>query len=125
MSDFLDAVEHYCEGIHVSSGPCPGCEDCGLGDVEDMEDPRYDDAFYPSFSWRQCESCGSTFGGDRHPAHYIDSDGEICHMDVCTDCYLFHANGDVPEEWWSSPQAYRAATEKDPPRGYGGIYGRA
>lgn len=58
-----------------------------------------------SFSWSQCDSCGSTLGGNRYAAHGFVPDesdlptGEVVHLDICEDCLCFHANGDIPENW--------------------------
>lgn len=83
--------------IGISSGQCPGCEEC----VESGE--TYDEA---SFSWCQCGICGSTLGGDRYVWHWINGGdqygkgGEIVHeSDMCVDCLMFEANGDEPEQW--------------------------
>ena len=103
MSAFTEAVEHNLEGVFFFSvGGCPGCESCGI--PEGAED--YDVESH--FSWSACDSCGSTLGGDRHPAHGVIADSEedarrddhpIEHFDVCVDCLMFHANGDEPEDW--------------------------
>jgi hypothetical protein len=96
MSDFAERVEHYLKGIeHVSTGPCPGCDECGLGDVEDMASPDYESAGEPSFSWSDCDCCGSSLGGDRHPAHGTYH-GDLIHLDVCTDCVMYLEYGDEP-----------------------------
>ena len=97
MSQFSDAVDTYLRGIeHVSPGTCPGCEACGLEDVDSMDAPEYEQAGEPSFSWSPCECCGSHLGGDRHPAHGFYQ-GEIIHLDVCVDCLFYLAYGDEPE----------------------------
>ena len=62
----------------------------------------YEQAYEPSFSNRTCDSCGTYLAGDRHPAHgFLEGapvvGGEIVHLDICTDCVMFHANGDLPE----------------------------
>ena len=67
-----------------------------------MEDPAYELAGEPSFSSQPCGSCGTYLAGDRHPAHgFLEGapvvGGEIIHLDICTDCVMFHANGDLPE----------------------------
>jgi len=107
---FIDRVEANLEGVQFFSvGPCPGCESCGLEDVTYAdEDPEaYELASGSHFSWRACPSCGSTLGGDRHPAHGVIAetveaaqakDRDIEHFNVCTDCLMFHANGDIPAE---------------------------
>lgn len=96
MSNFAERVERELDGLaHVSVGACPTCDDCGLGDVETMDDPRYESAGEPHFSWSDCEACGSSLGGDRHPAHGVASPlvgGELIHLNICTDCLFFLAN---------------------------------
>ena len=100
MSKFTESVDTYLEGIEcVSAGACPGCEECELGNVDSMESPEWDQANEGSFSWSQCETCGSRLGGDRFPSHGFSEDGEIVHLDVCVDCLIYLANGDEPEEW--------------------------
>ena len=98
MSKYAKAVEHNLEGLtFVSTGACPGCEDCGLEDVPDMDDERYEMANEASFSWSQCDSCDSMLGGDRHPAHGVMDDGETLHLDICTDCLFYLNYGNEPE----------------------------
>lgn len=97
MRAFTDAVERELRGCEAFSvGSCPGCVVCGLS-VEPTEDER-SLAEESHFSWSECDSCGSSLGGDRHPAHFL-LDGEIQHLSVCADCLLYHANGDEPESW--------------------------
>lgn len=68
---------------------CPNCQ--GEGKLAATErDREYAESSH--FSWSACDSCGSTDGGDRHPAHGCDKDGAIMHLDICTDC-LFELNG--------------------------------
>lgn len=134
MSRFTDSVEENLRGCDAFSvGSCPGCAECGLADLTE-ECPHCEDgtcmlcdddgnvprepteeerelADEPHFSWRKCRSCGSSFGGDRHPAHYMldgwrdlpREERVIHHVDVCTDCLFYHANGDEPEGWKQSP----------------------
>lgn len=98
MSDYTDTVDRYLKGLeHVSTGPCPGCGEClECDDPEDPSDEWHDLAGEPHFSWHPCECCGSGLGGDRHPAHGVDHDGEIVHLSICTDCLLYLANGEEP-----------------------------
>lgn len=99
MSAFTMAVRSYLEGIgSVSPGACPGCEQCGL--EQDATQVDISAADEPNFSWHQCDSCGSSLGGDRYPAHGITEDGEIIHLDICVDCVMYHANGEEPERWY-------------------------
>ena len=65
-----------------------------------MDNEQYQLAGEPSFSWSQCEGCGSRLGGDRHPAHAtVGLNHEVVHLDVCVDCVMYLANGDEPENW--------------------------
>lgn len=97
---FIAAVRHNLEGCKAFSvGSCPGCDACGLGD--EPTEREIESAEESSFSWSDCDSCGSSLGGDRHPAHFLYR-GEIQHLTVCVDCLLFHANGDLPEDWRAS-----------------------
>jgi len=101
VSAFIESIErnlHGCEAFSV--GACPGCDSCGLDD--EPTDDAHDLANEAHFSWHACDSCGSTFGGDRHPAHFLH-EKEIVHLRVCTDCLFFHANGDEPDEWRQHP----------------------
>ena len=65
----------------ISPGACPGCEDC--------TDIQYDIASEPYFSWLPCDICYRPLGGDRYPAHYIDNENEIVHLNICSDCYYY------------------------------------
>ena len=96
---FLRAIERELVGLAAPTvGALPGCSECGLDDVTDTDDPRVDAAFEGSFSWRACDSCGSTLGGDRYPAH-TEFDCKPVHLNICVDCLQYHANGTVPDEW--------------------------
>lgn len=102
---YLAAHAECVSGLEaVSSGICGACPDCQR--AHGMT-PR---AFYaaceagrvcdePSFSWGRCEGCGSGLGGDRHAGHALDANGDLLHLELCTDCVLFLANGDLPETW--------------------------
>jgi hypothetical protein len=102
---YLASVEHYSDGLHISVG-CRG-EHCEH--AEEGESEHYCEA---SFSNRQCDSCGSTLAGDRSPAtgwpigEPFTTDNLI-ELDICTDCVLFHANGEVPEDWWRTAADWR------------------
>lgn len=50
------------------------------------------------FSWGQCDSCDSRLGGSRHEASAYDrSTKEVIELRICSDCVMFHANGELPE----------------------------
>lgn len=129
---YKQAVEFNLRGLSfVSTGACPGCDECGLGervcpacdgqkfDVEKPEPlpgepeticPRCNGigeidstererelAEEPGFSWSECDACGSTLGGDRHPAHGRDKDNAILHLSVCSDCVYFLNYGQLDD----------------------------
>ena len=53
------------------------------------------------FSWSQCDTCGSTLGGDRYTCTLaVAGKGEEEQIEVesCVDCVMFAANGQLPEE---------------------------
>lgn len=112
MSKFTDAINHYCDDMHVAVGAAACCDECRQAyDIDsDLTDDEAQEILYDaaeaSFSWSQCDSCGSTLGGDRHEAHgLIDGDDGcgliILHMSICSDCMIYHANGEEPETWES------------------------
>lgn len=103
---FVVAFEKNTKGLHaISSGFSAHCEDCR--DSHDiccehrakfaMESNEIVDE--PSFSWRSCETCGSRLAGDRQAGHALDSNDDLVHLNMCTDCILYVANGDLPENW--------------------------
>lgn len=97
---FEDSVAHYCKGYTVA----PGCRGPECEHAEGDEEHRCE----PNFSWSQCDSCGSTLGGDREPATMIPHDykaGEDTMIDVsiCPDCVQAWANGESPETWQQHP----------------------
>lgn len=105
LTEFEHAIQdNWPEDNHLSAGLCPTCPDCQRdhGMTPRAFHAAYENGEVPdegSFSWRSCECCGSTFGGDRYAAHYLDDDGKIGHVEVCVDCLMFLANGDLPETW--------------------------
>lgn len=99
-AEYEQSVESGLEGLlAVSSGSCHACNDCNPDNTPDEE---WSGDFDPCFSWSSCECCNSHLGGDRYPAHAIipkdgtpDSplDGELIHLNVCSDCYYYLADG--------------------------------
>ncbi len=75
------------EGLEaLSSGHCPGCEECG--DDEEVD---------PHFSHSPCNICRRQLGGDRYPAHYMDDNDEINHLSICADCVYYLENGQLDD----------------------------
>ncbi|KKM88460.1 hypothetical protein LCGC14_1258600 [marine sediment metagenome] len=106
---YEQSVEHYLECITaVSSGANHMCPECDPDNIDgDTFEQDYPDE--GGFSWSHCEGCGSAFGGDRYAGHGL-IDGELIHLQLCTDCLLYLVNGDEPEEpWFRSPEAARRA----------------
>lgn len=53
------------------------------------------------FSREGCDSCGSDLAGERHQMTGLRSvgpDADVFEGVMCTDCVLYHANGDLPED---------------------------
>lgn len=104
MSKFTEAVERELEGLYnVAPGVASACDECDpwgeapiYADDPDAWDEWAELAREPSFSWTPCDSCGSSLGGNRHPAHAFDGEGRMHHLDVCDDCLIYHANGEEP-----------------------------
>lgn len=95
-ADYEARVAHYLDGLEfVSTGACPGCQECGLGHVSGIHDEAemsqrdYDLANEPHFSWSPCEICDSPLGGDRHPWHARTKDGKLVHGTCCSDCMYY------------------------------------
>lgn len=88
FQEFLDAVEYELDGLRfVSTGWSSECPDCG--------DEGCDGG--SGFSWRPCECCGSTLGGERYPAHGVAKDDTVIHFDICTDCLFYLAYGQLDD----------------------------
>ena len=90
----------------VSSGLCPGCQECadsfGYEDIDafnqDYENGTICDE--GSFSWNPCDDCNTLLGGDSFFAHGIDENEKLNHFTICYDCllefngYSINENGD-------------------------------
>jgi hypothetical protein len=75
----------------VSTGICPGCEECARDLDLTMDELReaWEDGLVDesSFSWSPCEACGSTLGGNRYVTHGRDGDAALVHLEICYDCF--------------------------------------
>lgn len=92
---WLDSITRNIAGLRFFSvGDCQACSECNPGRLDDAEyDRNRPEAHFSHF---RCESCGVWLAGDCHAAHaYIGED--LTHLEVCGDCLLFHANGDLPD----------------------------
>jgi hypothetical protein len=104
MTTFEERFQNGLEGFHAESPgfdyTCSECQDahgfcCEHSAKHALENGEVEDE--GAFSWHGCDICGSQLGGHRYPAHALDKDNEIVHLEVCSDCYLYMANGELPE----------------------------
>jgi len=94
---FKASIERNLAGLSfLSTGACKCCAECGLG--ESPSDHAIELADEPSFSWHACDACGSTLGGDRHPAHGRTDGGKLLHLSVCSDCLYFLNYGKLDDK---------------------------
>ena len=106
MSVYTDSVQICTGGLQsVNPGMAACCPECN---PDDLEQDALAEQDKPSFSWRGCDTCGSSLGGDSSAGHgfLVDkdptNDAALVHLRMCTDCVLYFANGDEPDTW----QAY-------------------
>ena len=93
--EYRDRFELGTRGMDtLSSGPCPGCDDCEL--PEEPTDEEYALAGESWFSWYPCSICQRQLGGDRVAIHWIDG-GEIQHSSCCLDCQYFMEYGQLDD----------------------------
>lgn len=91
---------------YASSGLCPDCETCRDSVNIDMSMEKFAEDIgngslfsEPSFSWSDCDVCGSVLGGDRDVWHYVADDRSFIHCDsVCNDCAMYIANGEFTNQ---------------------------
>jgi hypothetical protein len=85
MKNQLDALDYLSTGINAHCIVCQQEHGMTEEELENALD-NGDIAQEAHFSWASCEACGSSLGGDREPAHGLDANREIVHLDVCMDC---------------------------------------
>jgi hypothetical protein len=106
-ADYQERVAFYLNGCEaVSTGPCPGCVECGI--PEDAEEYSEE----PHFSWHPCEICGSRFGGDRESWHCIIN-GKIVHGTCCEDCIYFINYGRLDDKTMQEIENESTETRKE------------
>lgn len=86
VDDGVDGIEAF------SVGTCHACDECNPEGVDEDVELEAEGVF----SWASCDTCGCSLGGDRHPAHGW-FEGSLVHFDVCTDCLLYFANGELSD----------------------------
>lgn len=90
---FIDAIERRWDGYTIA----PGCMGSQCEYAEDEEH-----TCEASFSWSHCESCGSHLGGTKSKAQAFKTDkinSTVTEILICVDCLMWHANGELPENW--------------------------
>jgi hypothetical protein len=87
-----DGVDDFVEAVgdtDVSPGYSNTCEDC----ANTFETPNeYEEGVFRNHM--DCDSCGTTLGGNVVPAHNQEG-----HHEICLDCVQYHANAELPESW--------------------------
>jgi hypothetical protein len=91
----------------LSSGLCSACSDCqdnyGVDELElkDMMDQGLSDE--GGISRQGCDCCGNGLQQNLYAGHCwitLDDGKEVLtHLELCSDCMMFIANGDLPENW--------------------------
>jgi hypothetical protein len=111
MSEYTDAVErNLMPEMCASVGACPGCEDCWGVHAPDATEKEFEEMWRrgeipdeAGFSTQPCGVCGTYLHGDRYVWHWLADDRTIHHEeDCCSDCAMYLANGDEPEDWRKS-----------------------
>lgn len=99
VTAWREEVERQLEGVvGIAVGPatstCGKCDWLGYGDGEDPEHGQ-------GFARMPCDSCGTRLAGHRSVAHGWRAGGERevgpIHMWFCSDCVMFHENGELPD----------------------------
>lgn len=113
MWTFQDSVEYHCQGIRsISPGLNIQCLECTENyyydgktlseySLEELEELQRKGKLLDegAFSHSYCDSCGTPLSGNRYYAHGFNNKREIVHLDICEDCVMYFANGDIPESW--------------------------
>lgn len=100
IDEFTSAVaSNTPEGYDLCFDSCATPDDNGYGCGECEACANTDE-----FSSRRCATCGTDLAGARHPLAYVSpelaragSDDAVIRVAGCTDCLLYVANGDIPD----------------------------
>ncbi len=104
---YIDAFNRRTSDLQfLSCGICSKCSDCqstfdaGELTLERLiQDGLTDEGGY---SRSGCDCCGSSLYQMLYAGHaYVDLGGKqvLTHLDLCVDCMLYIANGQLPERW--------------------------
>ena len=103
---FMAAINRNWPDYIISVGAIPDSACCGTEGI-DQDHPDFEGYCETSFSREECRSCDSTLGGDRVKAHAIHKEAfgpdakrpnDVIHIEICVDCAMYHANGELPPE---------------------------
>jgi hypothetical protein len=105
---YVEAFERHTKGMFaLSIGLCSACSDCqsafdvGELTLRKMIDEGLSDE--GGISRAGCDCCGSGLQQNLYAGHCwitLDDGKEVLtHLELCSDCMLFIANGDFPENW--------------------------
>jgi hypothetical protein len=73
---------------------CPECDK----ELEEGRCPDHGNMQEPWFSWRPCECCRRSLGGNReHATGYNPTTKEIQEYDVCEDCIYYAEYGQLDD----------------------------
>ena len=72
-----------CDYNYFSSGLCSSCLDC-QDTFNCSEDDILDGSSISSFG---CDICDNYLQQTLHVAHYRDENDNICHIDICEECF--------------------------------------
>jgi len=101
--EYEQAVEHGLAGLSAVSpgdnkecGECypdaNRCPHCNKLDVDES------DCVETSFSGNSCDICRRNLGGNRYPAHGLDKDDKLVHLEICVDCTYYLAYGCLDDQ---------------------------
>lgn len=101
VADFFAA-----EGIENLSSGCVRCPECSGhpemnfdGDYPACPDCGFTDAGVAFFSWRWCDCCKTSLGGNRyHSSGYHREKKEIYEYVICEDCVYYAEYGRLDDQ---------------------------
>ena len=86
------------EGIrNLSSGPSR-CPECG-SELEDGNCQTHGLVNEPFFSWRPCDCCGTSLGGNReHATGWNPTKKQVQEYTICEDCVYYAEYGRLDDQ---------------------------
>lgn len=105
---YLVEFDRRTKGLkYLSSGICAACCDCqsnyGYDSPGELERAIVDGLCDEGgISRAGCDCCGNSLQQKLYDGHaFIELNGKevLTHLDLCEDCVMFIANGDMPQNW--------------------------